>query len=184
MQNDMIHAWTSPATPRSFQTVQFHALPARQPMLSKKVVRPRLPHQPGCPLYHQRNSNARTRPTAEDLHAERHDTRMDVASDAQIVPDRAVPCSTRSPADAVQESCGQGYHTSRDVHYIIHATPTQERSLPLKICMQNDMIHAWTSPATPRSFQTVQFHALPARQPMLSKKVAAKVTTPAGRSTI
>ena len=50
-------------------------------------------------------SNERTRPTAEDLHAERHDTRMDVASDAQIVPDRASPCSTRSPADAVQESC-------------------------------------------------------------------------------
>ena len=142
MQNDMIHAWTSPATPRSFQTVQFHALPARQPMLSKKVVRPRLPHQPGCPLYHPRNSNARTQPTAEDLHAERHDTCMDVASDAQIVPDRAVPCSTRSPADAVQESCGQGYHTSRAVNYIIHATPTQERGLLLRICRQNESWYA------------------------------------------
>ena len=107
-----------------------------------RKLRPRLPHQPGCPLYHQRNSNARTRPTAEDLHAERHDTCMDVASDAQIVPDRAVSCSTRSPADAVQESCGEGHHTSRAVNYIIHATPTQERGLLLRICRQNESWYA------------------------------------------
>ena len=95
MQNDMIHAWTSPATPRSFQTVQVHAVPARQPMLSKKVVRRRLLHQPGCQLYNPRNSNARTRPAFKNLQAKRVGMRMDVASYAQIASDCAVPCSPR-----------------------------------------------------------------------------------------
>ena len=53
--------------------------------------------------YHSRNCNARTRPAFEDLRAERTEGRMDFASDAQIVPDRATPRSTCSPVEDGQE---------------------------------------------------------------------------------
>ena len=49
------------------------------------------------------NCNARTRPAFEDLRAERTEGRMDFASDAQIVPDRATPRSTCSPVEDGQE---------------------------------------------------------------------------------